>query len=153
MPFSLCRDLAAEVHPVYAAAYATATAAGTGDNTATEGASIDPAALPCRFESVAFLLAATATLAATKTLTVSAKIEHYVDGAWADLVAATTVLTLTGAAGGSTETGAGKIGVSLEYAEGPVRVSFTPNLSATATDTAAVQVLAVFGGAERMPVA
>ncbi|NFV80004.1 hypothetical protein [Magnetospirillum aberrantis] len=154
--FSLTRDLAAEIAAVYAAAHASATAGGTGDNTEVTGVTIDLQGLGNRFGSVAFVFAATATLAATKTLTVAAEIEtgdasDMSDAA--DLVTSSTVLTLTGATGGSTETGTAKLGVSLEYAKRYIRIKYTPNLSATGTDTAAVQAVAIFGGAERLPVA
>ncbi|HJV75349.1 MAG TPA: hypothetical protein VJ654_14075 [Noviherbaspirillum sp.] len=150
---SLGRDLAAEIAAAYAAAATSATAGGTGDNTEVTGVTIDLLSLSTRYESLCFALAATATLAATKTLTVAAKIEHgdasdMSDAA--DLVASATVLTLTGATGGSTETGTAKVGVSLEYAKRYVRIKFTPDLSATGTDTAVVQSVALFGGASKL---
>ena len=137
----------------YAAASTAATAGGAGDATEVTGVIIDTATLQSRCESLCFTLAATATLAATKTLAVSAKIEtgdaaNLSDAS--DLVAAATVLTLTGATGGSTETGTAKVGVSLEYAKRYVRIKFTPELSATGTDTAAIQSVALFGGASKL---
>lgn len=150
---SLNRDLAAEIAAAYAAASTLLTAGGAGDATEVTGVTIDLLALPTRYESVCFALAATATLAATKTLTVAAKLETSdasdMSGA-VDLVESATVLTLTGATGGSTERGTAKVGVSLEYAKRYVRVKFTPDLSATATDTAVVQSVALFGGAAKL---
>lgn len=150
---ALGRDLAAMIGAAYAAASTSLTAAGGGDNTEVTGVTIDLMALPTRYESVCFSLPATATLAATKTLTISAKIEtgdasNLSDAT--DMVAASTVLTLTGAAGGSTERGVAKVGSSLEYAKRYIRIKFTPDLSATGTDTAVVQSIALFGGAAKL---
>lgn len=148
---SLGRDLASEIHAAYAAASTSATAGGSGDNTEVTGVTIDLLALPTRYESIAFVLAATATLAATKSLTIAAKIEtsdaSNMSGA-TDLVASATVLTLTSADGG-TERGTAKVGASLEYASRYLRIKFTPNLDATATDTAVIQSAALFGGAAK----
>lgn len=151
---SLGRDLASELHVAYAAASTSATAGGSGDNTEVTGVTIDLLALPTRYESICFALAATATLAATKTLTIAALIETSdasdMSGA-EDLVATSTVLTLTGDTGGSTETGTAKVGASLENAKRYLRIKFTPNLSNTATDTAVVQSVANFAGAAVLP--
>lgn len=150
---SLGRDIASEIAAAYAAASTSATAGGGGDNTEVTGVTIDLLALDTRYESICFVLSATSTLAATKTLTVAAKIETSDDSGMSgatDLVASSTVLTLTGAAGGSTERGTAKVGASLEYAGRYVRIKFTPDLSATGTDTAVVQSVALFGGAAKL---
>ncbi|AUN31953.1 hypothetical protein [Niveispirillum cyanobacteriorum] len=147
--FALQRDIASELQAVaFALAATAATAGGSGDNTAANGATINVSTFPSgRQESVAFLIPARAVLAAAATLTVSAKIQTSDDGSgWVDVVAPTTVLTLTGGSGGTTETGVGKIGVSLEYCGTYVRVVVTPDLSAANTDTASVSSVAVFGG-------
>lgn len=150
---SLGRDLASELHFAYAAASTPVTAAGAGDNTEVTGVTIDQMALPTRFESVCFALTVTSTLAATKTAIVTAKIETSDNSdmsSASDLVASAAVLTLTGAAGGSTERGVAKVGVSLEYAKRYLRIKFTPDLNATGTDTAVIQSTAVFGGAAKL---
>jgi hypothetical protein len=150
--YSLGRDIASELLLKYVAANASLTAAGTGDATEVVGASIDTTALGVKCESVAFAIAASATLAATKTLTVAAKVEHSDDGSsWSDLVASSTILTLTGASGGSTERGTAKIGVALENAKQFIRFRYTPDLSNTATDTATVAPIGIFGGARKLP--
>lgn len=152
--FALERDIVSELTPVaFAVTPSALTAAGAGDNTAINGASINVTGFAAgRVESVAFLLGATATLAATKTLTVTAKIQTSADNSsWTDVVSSAAVLTLTGATGGSTETGVGSIGVSLEYCSTYVRVVPTPDLSNTATDTATVFGIAAFGGAYKKP--
>lgn len=150
---SLGRDLDSEIHAAYAAASTAATAGGAGDATEVTGVTIDLLALPTRYESLSFVLTATSTLAATKTLSVAAKIETSDNSdmsSASDLVASSTVLTLTGAAGGSTERGTAKVGASLEYAKRYLRIKFTPDLNATGTDTAVVQSVALFGGAAKL---
>lgn len=143
---SLSRDLAAILTPVYSGATVSATAGGTGDATAAPGDTIDLTALADRFESVAFAIKATATLAANKALTVTAKIETSADGTnWTDLTTSATVITLS-SVGGGTVTGAAVLGCSLEYASKDVRVNVTPDLTATGTDTAVVTHVALFGG-------
>lgn len=153
--FALGRDIATELGPcAFALPSTSVTAGGAGDNTATSGTAIDLGALPggVRAESITFLIGAKATLAATKTLAVSARILTSADGsAWTEAVGATSIVTLTGGAGGSTESGAGRIGVSLEYCSQFVRVEVTPDLSAANTDTAILFGLAVFGGVSRLP--
>lgn len=149
--FSLGRDLAGEIKTHYAAAATSATAGGAGDATAVNGTGIDTTALGTKYESVAFALAATATLAATKTLTLTAKIQDSSDNStFADLVSVATVLTLTGATGGSTETGSAVVGVGLDQARQYVRVVFTPDLSASSTDTAEIVAVALFGRAAQV---
>lgn len=149
---SLARDLAAEIHAAYAVANTPATAGGAGDGVEIVGITIDQVALPTRFESVCFLVNARAVLAAAATLTIAAAIETSADGtSWTALKPSAARLTLTGGAGGSTETGVAKVGVSLEYSSRYLRLKVTPDLSAAGTDTAAVSGIAVFGGAQRLP--
>ncbi len=151
---SLMRDIAAQVLPRFAHDGVSLTAGGGGDNAESAGTTIDTMALASRCESVCFALAAKAVLAASATLALVAKIEHSDTGSsWADLVPAVEVLRLTGGTGGSTERGTGKIGVALEYAKRYIRVSVKPDLSAGSTDTAVVDAIAVFGGAQQLPVA
>ncbi|HTK34556.1 MAG TPA: hypothetical protein VL358_04610 [Caulobacteraceae bacterium] len=145
--YSMSRDLASEVYPLFAASAVAATAGGSGDATAAPGDSIDLTALPDRFESVAFAITAKSVLAATKTMTLTAKIETSADNStWSDLLASATVILSTGAGGGSTEKAAAIIGASLENAQRYVRVNVTPDLSATGTDTTAIASTALFGG-------
>lgn len=149
---SLGRDLASEIHAAYAAASTSATAGGAGDATEVTGVTIDLLALPTRYESLCFVLAATTTLSATKSLTVAAKIETSDNSDMSsatDLVASATVISITSAAG-STERATAKVGASLEYAKRYLRLKFTPDLSNTVTDTAVVQSAALFGGAAKL---
>lgn len=152
--FSGAHDLGSEIVAKYAAAPASLTAGGAGDNSEVTGVVIDTAALGPRCNSVVFALAARAVLTQDKKLTVSAKIEHSEDGQsnWSDLVPSATVIELTGDYQGSTELGDAKVKTSLEYANRYIRLKFTPDLNASGTDTATVQSVALFGGPERMPV-
>lgn len=151
---SLQRDIAAQLAIVFAHDGVAATAGGAGDNTEAAGVVIDLLALPSRPESVVFAIAAKAVLAATKKLDVVAKIEHsdLSGSGFTDLVPATSVLTLTGGSGGTTERGVGKVGTPLEYSKRYIRVSAKPDLDATSTDTATLDAVAIFGGSARLPV-
>jgi hypothetical protein len=131
---------------MYVGAAVAATAGGTGDATVAVSTAIDLTALPDRFEAIAFTIAATTTLAATKSLTVAGKIETSADNTnWSDLTASATLLTLSSTPGG-TVTGAAVVDGSLEYALRYVRLSITPDLSATGTDTASILRTAVLTG-------
>ncbi len=148
--FSASRDLKGETTSLYALDETNATAGGTGDATAANGITLDLTAIADP-ASVVFEVWARATLADTKSLTVAAKIEHAVTGSgdWADYVASSTILTLT-SSGGSTEKGVGRIGADLRQANRYIRVTVTPDLSATGTDTATLTAVAVFGGLARI---
>lgn len=152
--YSGARDIKSEVIGVYALAATNATAGGAGDATAANGATIDTTAFATRYNAVAFQIGARGTLGAAATLTVAAKIQTSANGSdWTDATAAATVLTLTGGAGGTTETGVGVVGLDLAFAQRYLRVVATPDLSAADTDTATIFGLAVFGGAEALPAA
>lgn len=144
---SLSRDYGSELTPLYAGDVVAATAGGSGDATAAPGDSIDLTTLADRFEWIGFAISTKAVLAATRTLSLAAKIETSADNStWQDIVSSSVVITSTGAGGGSTEKGAAIVGASLEYALRYVRVNVTPDLSASGTDTASVRVAALLGG-------
>lgn len=151
------KDLAALVKTVPASAVTAATAAGAGDNTEVNGLSIDTAAYDNRFDAVLFQIAAQATLQDTETLVVTANLQDANDdgaGApdtWADVAAPAVVLTLL-SAGGTTERGVANLGLDLSKSKRWVRVQFTPNLSASATDTASLVAIATLSGAQVNPV-
>ena len=145
---ALGRDVAATLLPKFAIDHHTVTAGGGADGVGQNGVEIDLTALATRPESVAALVGVKAVLAATETAAVAAKWQERVAGSgdWADLTAFTTLFTLTGGSGGSTERGAGKLGTRLENARSAVRVVTRVTMSASATDTADVAALAAFGG-------
>lgn len=162
---SLGRDIAGELLLMPAGPRLTGVAAGTGDNTNTKGTAIDTTTLASpaasagfspgvRYESVVFALAATSTLAAAATFTMTASIETAAASNFASpvvLKALTTVLTLTGPGGGGTLNGIGKIGCSLENALQYIRISYTGDLSAGSVDTSDIASIAIFGGAGELP--
>lgn len=155
----LGKNISAQIGAAYALASTSLTAGGGGDNTLITGTTINtaaaltaPAVYPKDFNSVAFVIGGTATLAAGKSITVTALIEDSADGSsWATLVASATIVSVT-SAGGGTVTFTGKIGADLTAARQYVRVKATPDLSATGTDTAVVFGIAVLGGATDLPV-
>jgi len=140
------KDLKAVTLAAHALAVTAATAGGSGDATEVNGVTLDTAALSARPNSVLFVVDAKATLAATKSLTITANLQDSADGSnWADITDPAVILTLTSAAGG-TEVGVGTLGYDLSRARRYVRIQATPDLSATGTDTASICGVAVFGG-------
>jgi hypothetical protein len=136
-----------------AAANTAATAGGTGDNTLVTGVIIDRAASGWA-QSCVVAIPFTATLAAAATLSVGGVLQ---DGENSGLSDAGTFATLTnavvatGPSGGGTVTGVVELNVNLAGAKRYVRLNFTPDLSASGTDTAALSAVLVFGGATRLP--
>lgn len=129
----------------------TITAAGSGDNTEVDGPSIDRKDA----NSMSVAIVAQAVLAATKTLVVKATIQDSANGSSFDDVPAalqpggaanSTVMTLTGASGGSTERGVYQLGVNLSSLRRYVRIQVLPDLNATGTDTATVVGVVTLGG-------
>jgi hypothetical protein len=133
-------------------ASAAITAAATGDNTQIVGDTIDLTALDARPSSVVFDIPVRATLAEDKTCIVTGLIEKSADGAtWATLLASTTLLTLTGDTGGSTEKGVARLGADLIESDcNYIRFKATPDLNASGTDTMTIGgVVATFGGLQK----
>jgi len=136
----------------------SATAAGTGDATAVTGATID------RLDSNTGSLAGSAvvsflfstTLAATKTLSIgSVYVYQSSDASTWDSTAYYTQtspgVVATGATGGSTVTGVSSFSVDLLLAKRYIRVVFTPDISATGTDTATIVAEVTLAGFDRLP--
>lgn len=146
-------DIASVIAPRIASAFTSATAGGTGDNTSVVGATLDRAALglPLCAEVGVFF---SATLAATKTLSITAlKVEDSADGStWADYAVLTAPgVVATGPTGGGTVSGQATSGVNLSGARKYIRVTHTPDLSATGTDTATTVAIAVLAGFTPIP--
>lgn len=143
--FAEGKDIESQVLTAYALAFTNATAAGSGDNTEVDGATLDTAALSARANSVVFVVQARATLTADKTLTVTANLQDSANGSnWTDITDPAVILTLTATGGGT-----GRIGYDLTRARRYVRIQATPDLSHSATDTATISGIAVFGGLDR----
>lgn len=136
-----------------AAANTAVTAGGGGDNAAVTGVIIDRAARGFP-QSAVLAIPFTATLAATQTLTIAYTVQ---EGQQANLSDAATlqsgdpVVVATGPAGGGVVTGEFLVDVPLGAAGQYIRANFTPNLSASGTDTAALSAVLVLGGMDRLP--
>lgn len=147
------RDIGALIKVDRAAANTAVTAGGAGDNTLVTGVIIDRAAIGWP-ESGVFAIPFTATLAAAATLSIGFTVQ---EGQAANLSDAATLLTATpavaatGPVGGGTVTGTFEVSSNLRGAGRYVRCNFTPDLSAGATDTAALSAVLVTGGANRLP--
>ena len=135
--------------PTNASAPIAITAAGTGDNTAVTGQTINT--LTDRGDSMVFIVHGHASLTATKVLTVAAELQESSDGSTWDtaesLYRATTVVSGTGENYGVKETH-----VKLKGRKQYIRFNFTPDLDAGATDTAVVLGVAVMAGSKKLPV-
>lgn len=151
---SMFKNLRRFFTTVFALTSTNATAGGSGDNTLITGATINLASQTRRVASVDFEIPCRAVLAATATLTVIGQIETSPDGTtWTALATNVTLLTLTGGAGGSTETGVARIGCDvLQNNYAYVRVKVTPDLSAANTDTAVIGAgVAVLASSDQQP--
>ena len=150
---SLLHNIGAYVRNLAASAFTSIIAGGAGNGVLVVGNTVD------RLDpnngslslSVLFSIIASATLAATKTLSImTVTIEHSPDGVnWS------TYLTPT--APGVVSTGAGTIVTSTSIAADLVdafryvRLKWTPTLSNTATDTATILAAATLAGTDRLP--
>ncbi|EHM00535.1 hypothetical protein HMPREF9946_02575 [Acetobacteraceae bacterium AT-5844] len=148
---ALGRDDAALLTPAFAAAETAVTAGGAGDNTEVTTAALDLRDQfgTLRFTSLTLVLAATATLTAGQSLALkAARFQHSDDGtSWSDVKDG---VTLPPIAGTGTVTGAAKLGCNLVEAKRFVRAKFTPDLSASGTDTAKVGAAFVLSGPSRI---
>lgn len=134
------------------AAISTATAGGTGDATEVDGAYIDRQG----FDSLKVIIAYKATLAEAKTLSIAANLQDATSSVGAGVAdygdAMASAVVATGDTGGSTETGVVELDFDISGANQYVRVQYTPNLNASATDTATLAAVYILGGAQVQPV-
>jgi len=146
------KDLKAETISRFArAATAAITAGAAGDNTELVGTSLNIQTLSARPSSVVFEIPVTATLGATQTCIVTGLIEKSADGTnWSVMTASSTLLTLVGGSGGTTETGVARVGADLIESDANfIRFKATPDLNRANTDTMQIgAAVAVFGGIE-----
>lgn len=153
MDMVLNRDVEALIVLKRLSAAASATAGGAGNNTAVTGAVIDRAqwaqGLPLSLDAI---IAFEATLAATKTLSLAWTLNDSADGVnFAAYASGSAAVVATGPTGGATVVGEYKISASLSSARRYLRLDFTPNLSATSTDTAAARAVGAFAGFQHNP--
>lgn len=147
-------NIAAFITPVIAIAQTSATAGGTGDNTAITGITIDRNAVSTGSKPLSAIVSVLydTVMTDTKTLTLKTqKIEHSDDGStWSDYA---TFGDVTIAKTGTNTRGATKLAVDLGSAKRYVRFDVTPDLSASGTDTAVIGAAWVFAGFDRLPAA
>lgn len=131
--------------------FSDAVAGGSGDNTAVENsAGIDTAG----YSSALIVVSGSTTLAEDETLAVTVSTDDSADNStFADKeTLATAVTYATGDTGGSTETGAVAYAIDLDSYERYLKVSFTPNLSASGTDTSDLNCVVILGNSNDLPV-
>lgn len=124
------------------------TAAGTGDNTEIVGATIDNTGM--KYSSALVVIGYHATLAATKTLSIAADVEHANNSSFTSsttVTLQTATVEATGEAGGSEETGVVKFVVDLSDKGEYVRLNYTPDLNASGTDVAQLEAIYLLMGA------
>ena len=124
------------------------TAGGVGDNTAINGNSFYAGT----YGSGKILVVYTATLAATKTLSLKVELKHSEDNVTFISVTIKDGVIATGGAGGSTETGVFEYDFNREKLGAYVKVTVTPDLNAANTDTATVAFVNVYDGGAANPV-
>ena len=150
---ALMHNIGAYIKAVIASVVTAVTAAGSGDNTEVDGVWIDRMG----YNSLSVLIHYQATLAAAKTIAIAANLQDASDSSgtgaadYGDAYAKT--VQATGSGGGSTEKGVLKLDFDLKTADRYVRVQFTPDLSASGTDTASLVASIVLGGADSLPAA
>jgi len=150
MSTPVIENIGGQIAVVRAAANTAVTAGGGGDNTAVTGVIIDRAALGWP-QSCVVAVPFTATLASAQTLSLAITVQS---GEAPNLSDASTLATRANgvvATGAGTVTGTVELDVNLSGAGRYVRANFTPDLSASGTDTAALSEVIVFGGAIRLP--
>jgi hypothetical protein len=146
-------NIGSKIAVVRAAANTAATAGGTGDATAVTGVIIDRAALNWPASGVV-AIPFTTTLAAAATLSLAITVQDGDNDALSDagtFASRANAVIATGPSGGGTVTGTVELDVNFAGAKRYVRVNFTPDLSASSTDTAALAAVVAFGGQRRLP--
>lgn len=150
---AMMHDIGAYLHSEYAMDSTSATAAGSGDNTEVNGAGVDRS----DYLSAKLVIQWEATLAEGETLSLTANAQDDTVAAFSgtpadfgDALAKTVVAT--GGTGGSTEKGTTELDFDLAGARQFIRSQVTPDLSASATDTAKVSAVWVFGGKNELPI-
>jgi hypothetical protein len=132
-------------HPCGAA---RATAGGAGDNTAVTGQTIDTDG----FDGDCMLvISGKAALADTESLSIACELQESADGSsWDTAEAIETSTVVVTSAGGTTEHIARQYQVDLQGGgqarKRYIRFNFTPNLSASGTDTADLSACAILSG-------
>lgn len=140
------------------AAQTSVTAGGSGDATEVNGLALNLNDVMAKGErSIAALIYGVATVADTKALTLAANWQQADDVSFSvnaeDIANPLTVTTVFTAAGAQTAKPWG-VRLSLNYERVTrkyVRIQFTPDLTASGTDTATIQAAYVIGQAQELP--
>jgi len=142
------KDIGSQIKPKYVGG-GTATAAGTGDNTAVNGADLGRVG----YQSAVLVIAYTATLTEDKTLSFAISHEDSPDGSTRSTAVVDQAATVaaTGPAGGGTVTGIVEVDADLSGANAYRRYIITPDLNASSTDTCAWRAVWILGGADVVP--
>lgn len=146
---AVAHNIGAMLKPVACQAVSI-TAGGAGDGTEATGQWIDRQG----YLSALLVITYKTTLAADKTLTISAALDDATTSGGAGSAAYGPSLSPTVVATGAVTNllGTVKLPVDLAGARRYIRARFTPDLSATSTDTAIVSATLVLGGAGEVPV-
>jgi hypothetical protein len=128
---------------------ASATAAGTGDNTAVTGATIDRLG----YNSAKVAIAYKTSLTADKTLSFAVEYQESSDGTTWDTAVALQTATVAETGAKTNEVGEVTFDVDLSGLKRYVRFNFTPDLSHSGTDTVVCACTAILGGAVELPAA
>jgi hypothetical protein len=143
-----------KVAVVRAGANLAITAGAGQDGQAQTGVIIDRAAFRWA-NSAVVALPYTATLAANETLSVGITVQDGDNSGLSDVGTFRTLpsgVVATGPSGGGTVSGVVEFNIGLGGAKRYVRVNYTPDLSRANTDTAALSVVAVLAGSDRLPI-
>lgn len=140
MESALGRD--PQVALAFGAESTSLTAAGTGDNTEVTGQGIDLSSLAAS-ESIAWMFGVKAALTDTESITLkTVTVQDSADGSsWSDVEVIGTILTYTSSGGGTVRTTA-IVKYDRNKLRKHARLKYTPDLSASGTDTAVVQCIA-----------
>lgn len=146
---ALLRDIGAYIKTAFAG-FADVLAAGAGDNVEVSGPWIDRLG----FESLVASVGWFTTLADGEDLALAMNLQDATDSAGAgaaDFGTALVSKVLVVNSGGGTEEGTEELDFDLSGARRFVRLQFTPNLSASGTDTADLVGQLILGGAIEVP--
>lgn len=126
------------------------TAGGGGDNTAKTTPWIPRE----DFKAVLAVVQFVATLAATKTLSLTVLIKDAEDSSGTNARTLETFaadVVATGPGGGGTIKGVRQFGASLEMGRSHIAITVTPDLNATGTDTAILGAVLILSGGHTEP--
>ncbi len=153
MSISLRKNIGAYIKAVFTGDLTNLTAAGSGDNTLVNGATVDLQANGYPMSAV-LAFAVKSTLVNTKTLTLSGALQTTADatnGPWTNVANFAPTVVLTGITAGTAQSATQSLSVDLNGAKRYVRAQYLPLASATGTDTANIMAVLILGGQPELP--